>query len=128
MRRPDSGARKTCPSGGRGIMSNATNKYGTETLQDGRKRCRVKITGTYKGEPWEYTDPPSHPGSQFIWPDGDNSSYWWSEGNMGCDCNRARFAGVEKEDCGGDICIDSIVPLDPDLPALHLNESAEDDT
>jgi len=93
-------------------------------------RCRVTIKGTFRGEPFEYTDPEGAPGSQFIWSDGDPSTYWWQEGNMACDCNRARFVPsladvADDYPCGAEILIDSIVPLDPDLPALILNESEE---
>lgn len=53
------------------------------------------------------------------WDDG--SVYWWTEGNMGCDCNRdAKFkrAGDEEEDrdaaCGDSAysALYAIVPLD----------------
>lgn len=99
-----------------------------QVLDDGRIRCRVRITGTYKGNAFEYTDPEDDEGSQFIWPNGDPSTFWWSEGNMACDCNRAKYLpeawGVEDE-CGHEICIDRIEPVDYDGPVLELNETVE---
>jgi hypothetical protein len=115
----------------------------------GQTAVRVRIEGTYLGRKWVYEDEPERKGSQFLWPgdeegNPDLSEYWWSEGNMGCDCNRYVFlpddlkAEYDKlhpraEDdwegfgtCGETIRIDSIIPLDPDLAekyALYLNES-----
>lgn len=100
------------------------------TLKDGRIQCRVKITGTWNGKLWEFTDPENMSGSQFIHPDGDTSEFWWSEGNMSCDCNRIHFipwaTDTDRDGvgCGDYILIDSIVPIDPSLPSLYLNESA----
>lgn len=111
-------------------------------------RCRVKITGTFRGRPFEYVDPPDSEGSQFLWledPDDKVSEYWWTDGNFGCDCNRARFVNFLESEypelfeeksygamgagvtfrCGHEILIDAIVPLDPALPALILNESTQ---
>jgi hypothetical protein len=96
-------------------------------LKDGRVNCRVRITGTFQGEPFEYVDPEGHDGSQYIWPDGDPSTYWWSEGNFSCDCNRAEFVGVEHMECGETICIDRIEPIDFDGPVLELNETVQGD-
>ena len=96
-------------------------------LEDGRINCRVKITGTYHGRPFEYIDPEGCY-SQFIWPNGDPSSLWWSEGGMRCDCARSYLLpeewGIEL-DCGEEIMIDSIEPIDYNGPVLHLNESQE---
>jgi hypothetical protein len=108
-------------------------------LGDGRIRCRVKITGTFRGRVWEYVDPEDSEGSQFIWPedeDGnvDPSQFWWSEGNMGCDCNRRSFLPDEMKDeigeiqCGDLIKIDEIIPVErgpngEELPSLELWES-----
>lgn len=98
-----------------------------KVLEDGRIQCRVRITGTYKGQPFEYVDPEGEDGSQFIQPDGDPSTYWWSEGNFGCDCNRYYLLpeewGVTDENCGHMIKIDMIQPIDYDGPTLHLQES-----
>ena len=99
-----------------------------QKLDDGRINCRVKITGTYKGKPFEYIDPEGVEGSQYIWPDGDPSTFWWAEGNMACDCNRSYFLpeewGVSNE-CGDEILIDTIVPVDYDGPSLELNETVD---
>ncbi len=94
-------------------------------LDDGRIQCRVKITGTFRGKPFEYIDPEDSGGSQYIWPDGDPSTFWWTDGNYSCDCNRWRFAGVEELDCGEEICIDKIEPIDYDAEPLVLNETIE---
>ena len=81
-----------------------------KVLADGRLQVRVKITGTFRGQPWEYTDPDTCDGSQFLWPPGTHedqgddelnakewgcSYYWWASGNMACDCNRAEFLPPE---------------------------------
>lgn len=81
-----------------------------KVLDDGRLQVRVKITGTFRGQPWEYTDPDTREGSQFLWPPGShddygddeinarewgNSYYWWASGNLACDCNRAKFLPPE---------------------------------
>ena len=94
-------------------------------LDDGRIQCRVKITGTFRGEPYEYVDPEDHPGSQFIWPDGGSSDWWWSDGNMSCDCNRGEFVGIEDMECGETINIDMIEPIDYDGPTLELNDTRD---
>lgn len=93
-------------------------------LNDGRTICRVRITGTFQGKPFRYTDPEDSSGSQYIWPDGDPSTSWWSEGNFSCDCNRSRFVGIEFMECGETIYIDRIEPIDFDGPTLELNETA----
>ena len=92
-------------------------------LDDGRINCRVKITGTFKGQPFEYTDPESTPGSQFYDRDGDPSRFWWAEGNFSCDCNRGQFVGLDEMECGETINIDKIEPIDFDGKTLELNES-----
>lgn len=130
-------------------------------LDDGRIECRVRIRGTFRGEPFEYVDPDGQDvdgdeqhGSQFIWPAGvvsdiengpDPSTWWWSEGNMGCDCNRdyllpehmrkllPKRSNSPDEDgclCGHEILIDSIEPVEcgPNgerLPSLFLNETSQ---
>lgn len=96
---------------------------------DGIKQCRVKITGTYKGKPFVYIDPEDSQGSQFISADNDPSTFWWTDGNYSCDCNRSRFVPldmIEEEKvgrCGDEIYIDTVEPLDNRLPMLVLNES-----
>jgi hypothetical protein len=94
-------------------------------LDDGRVRCRVKITGTFKGKPFEYIDPENTDGSQFYHQDGDPSTFWWTYGNYACDCNRAQFVGLAGLECGGTINIDKIEPIDHDGETLELNETAE---
>lgn len=100
-------------------------------------QCRAIIRGSYKGQPFEYIDPEGDEGSQFIHPDGDPSEYWWTEGNMSCDCTRVKFLGATPkthpelfgpegdELCGESIVIDSVTPLDASLPALHLNPKGD---
>lgn len=103
-------------------------------LPDGRIQCRVKIIGSYRGEKFEYIDPENSDGSQFFSEDGDPSTYWWSEGNYSCDCNRSEFLSEELfgkweknsgiNECGDEILIDEIVPLDyPDGRILKLDET-----
>ncbi len=110
-----------------------------------RLQVRVKITGTLYGNPFEWSDPPGSDGQQFISPapdsDGniDISEYWWAEGNMSCDCNRLKYAGVTPEThpdfydkdgsglCGERIRINCIVPLEGEIEnpgnyALTLDE------
>lgn len=99
-----------------------------EVLDDGRIVCRVRISGSYQGRPFTYTDPPESKGSQYIWKDGDPSRYWWTEGNFGCDCNRSRFLPEDwnvPESCGEEILINKIEPIDHDGPVLELNEEQE---
>ena len=52
----------------------------------------VKITQLGSGETRDYT----------LKTDGDyspeNDLWWWTEGNAGCDCNRALFFGVDGSD------------------------------
>ncbi len=96
-----------------------------KALDDGRINCRVRITGTFQGKPFEYIDPEDSDGSQYIWPDGDPSTYWWAEGNFSCDCNRWDFVGDEEMECGETICIDQIEPIDYDGPILFLDETAQ---
>ncbi len=97
-----------------------------KVLPDGTIRCRARITGSYRGYAWVYEDPPNAEGSQYIHPDGDPSTFWWAQGNLACDCNRARFVpekwGIEEE-CGDEILIDKIECLDYDGPVLELNET-----
>lgn len=95
-----------------------------KVLKDGRINCRVKITGTYLGKTFTYTDPEGTDGSPYYWPDGDPSIYWWSEGNFSCDCNRCEFIGIKNMECGDLIFIDRIEPVDyPEGESLILNES-----
>ncbi len=105
-------------------------------LVGGRIRCRVRITGTYKGNYWEYIDPPDHPGSQFVIPpqtgenqtdEWDLSEYWWTDGNMYCDCCRSRFIGLDLDCSSDEICITKIEPLDKEYPTLYLNETIDED-
>lgn len=112
-------------------------KYGScnwaRLLDDGQIKCRVRIHGSYLGISFVHEDD-EDPGdwSQYIWPENTEdeiSGYWWSEGNMSCDCNRHRFlpeylqAMHNEEKCGEEIYIDRIVPFDKCLPVLELNES-----
>lgn len=102
---------------------------GDRVLPDGRINCRVRIEGEYQGKPFTYIDPLGCEGSQYIWPadeEGniDPSSFWWSEGNMACDCNRRMFLPPEVEatvpdGCGHKIRINHIVPLDSRLPEFE---------
>jgi len=94
-----------------------------KVLDDGRVNCRVKITGTFHNQEFEYIDPEDAEGSQYIWPDGDPSTSWWTDGNFSCDCNRARFVGLDYMPCGETINIDVIEPIDFDGPILELNET-----
>lgn len=116
------------------------------TLKDGTVQCRVKITGTFRGIPFEYIDPPDYDGSQFLWSDGDKSFYWWSYGNMACDCNRVKFLPEELKPlilkrtsenyadepfvddplCGYEILIDRIEPIDFPEEVLILDETARE--
>ncbi len=96
-----------------------------KVLEDGSINCRVKITGTFHGKPFEYVDPEGSEGSQYVWPNGDPSTFWWAEGNLSCDCNRARFIGDEEMKCGNTIHIDEIEPIDYDGPILFLNETTQ---
>lgn len=106
---------------------------GDVRLPDGRIDCRARIEGTYKGQPFVFEDPPGET-SQFISPSGDPATWWWTEGNMGCDCNRLRFLGATpetypelfdaetgEEQCGETIMLHRITPLDPRLPILDLD-------
>ena len=92
---------------------------------NGTIQCRVKITGTFRGKLYEYVDSEDHPGSQFIWSNGDPSTRWWTDGNMSCDCNRGRFIGIHDMECGETINIDTIEPVDYDGPMLTLNETRD---
>lgn len=98
-----------------------------KVLDDGRVQCRVKIVGTCldTGEVFEYIDPEDSEGSQFYWPNGDPSTFWWSEGNMSCDCNRGLFVGIDDKGCGSTICIDTIEAIDFDGKILELNETSK---
>lgn len=87
-------------------------------------QVRCTIEGEYKGVRFTYTDPVGSAGSQFIYPDGDTSTFWWIEGNMACDCNRAAFLpphlhavyDAEGKVCGEDIIIHTVTPIGrPDL-------------
>ena len=91
----------------------------------GQHQYRVRIIGTYKGEPFTYEDPPDFKGSSCVHNDGgiiDPSSFWWSGGSMSCDCNRCGYVG-ESLDCGDEVKIDTIEPLDENWPRLMLSES-----
>lgn len=102
------------------------NRMTMKVLEDGRVNCRVQIIGRFNGELFTYTDPEDQM-SQYIWPDGDPSTFWWEEGNMACDCNRRRFLPEHlkaqvKEECGRRIDIISITPLEDNLPILVLEQ------
>lgn len=95
-----------------------------------RIQCRVRIEGEYDGIPFVYEDPLESEGSQFFWIDGetDPSTYWWTEGNMACDCNRIGFMPAELQKlhpggCGEAIHLRKIIPLEGEnLPVLNLDE------
>jgi hypothetical protein len=98
------------------------------------RSCRVRITGKYQGKPFVYEDPPGREGYGFGWNELDGegrltqSEYWWDEGNMSCDCNRAMFVDPELElPCGHDqVHIDRIEPIeDAGIAPLILNESGD---
>jgi hypothetical protein len=91
-------------------------------LPDGRVRCRARIRGRYQGKDFDWIDPETSKGSQFIQKDGDPSTAWWIEGNMGCDCNRAEFVGKKDLPCGTEICIVTVECVDYNGPTLRLNE------
>jgi len=96
-----------------------------ERVGDGRVRVMCRITGSYKGEHWEYVD--TEYASLYVWPEGTEDRlgrFWWTEGNGSCDCNRGQFIGKELP-CGYEVMIDRIVPLDSYYPALELNETQE---
>ena len=98
-------------------------------LDDGRIQGRVRIIGSYHGNQFEYIDPDNCDGSQY-WNSTEHNGYepsefWWSEGNMSCDCNRGFLIGKTLE-CGNEIRIDRIECIEETeqgLPALVLNES-----
>lgn len=50
----------------------------------------------------ETVDCSSKEDDSFFERDEDSTEFWWSEGNMGCDCNRElhfyRYKGLEPED------------------------------
>lgn len=94
-----------------------------ETLKDGRICCRARVQGVYRGKPFDYTEPEGEDGSYYLLPDGDPSTFWWADGNMSCDCNRGRFVGENIEECGEDILIDTVSPVEFEGPILRLNES-----
>jgi hypothetical protein len=90
-------------------------------------RSRLQIIGVFEGEKFEYRTPDAWP-----LPDGGLSEdeFWWSEGNMSCDCNRCVFVGFEINDweCSeGRVLIDRIEALDFECEPLILNESSTSD-
>lgn len=95
-----------------------------KVLEDGSIQCRARITGTYQGMPFVYEDPEGDEGSQYYDAEGDPSTYWWAEGNFSCDCNRSQFVGVDL-DCGDEIFIDTIAPIDYPGVILLLMESTK---
>lgn len=91
----------------------------------GQHQYRVRVIGTYEGNPFTYEDPPECKGSSFVHNRGDlidPSSFWWSGGNMSCDCNRDSFVGKSLE-CGDDVKVERVEPIDENWPTLILNES-----
>lgn len=96
-------------------------------IDNNRVQCRVVIKGEYNGEAFTYTDPEDSDGSQFIWlEDNDPSSYWWNNGNMGCDCNRISFMPKHLQDlhggeCGHTIKLFSVTPIEEGLPELIID-------
>lgn len=102
---------------------------------------RVKITGTYRGQSWEYIDSPDGEGSAFVYAPGEYfgneewlpGDYWFSEGNFSCDCNRGRFVFGDKYDCdnaqcGREINIDRIEPIEQPIPGVVLPPIVLDET
>lgn len=93
--------------------------------------CRVMIIGTYKGEMFVYQDGPDNEGSQYYWvkDNMDPSTFWWTDGNMACDCNRSAFLPehlykLHGGGCGHEIKFDRIIPIEGEnLPILILDES-----
>lgn len=91
----------------------------------GQHQYRVRVIGTYKGDSFTYEDPPDSKGDSFVWNNGgiiDPSSFWWSGGNIGCDCNRCEYVGQSLE-CGDQVKVDIVEPLDENWPTLILGES-----
>jgi hypothetical protein len=93
---------------------------------------RARITGAYKGVLFVFEDP-EHLYSNYFWKgENDPSEFWWSDGNMACDCNRSRFLPEGlfrdiRDKCGEDIQIEYIEPIeDKAIPVLFLNEVGED--
>lgn len=90
-------------------------------------QCRVVIEGEYNGEKFTYTDPEGSDGSQFIWlEDNDPSTYWWTEGNYACDCNRHEFLPphlqeIHNGECGHEIKIFKVTPIEKELPELIID-------
>lgn len=94
---------------------------------------RVRIEGVFKGVKFIYEDPINAiEGSQYIWvneedEDKKNSSYWWREGNMGCDCNRYQYLPkhmkeLTEQKCGHEITINRIIPLEGEnLTTLYVD-------
>ena|GEM_PF-6401207 len=94
-----------------------------------RIQCRARIEGRYDGEDFIYEDAPDADGWYFYWMEDKNpSTFWWSEGNMSCDCNRHNFLPPHLQEkhngeCGGQIRLKRIIPLEGEnLPVVELNE------
>ncbi|MCP3685358.1 MAG: hypothetical protein GY861_22130 [bacterium] len=113
-------------------------------IDSDRIQVRVRIEGTYdygdfmNYKPFVYEDSSIEEGSQFYFkPHTDNNDtdkfkpyeYWWTDGNMGCDCNRCKFVRIDDLKCGDTIYIDRVISLETykgiELPILELNESIE---
>lgn len=93
-------------------------------LEDGRVIVRCKIDGEFDGQSFTYEDPYNSDGSQYIWPNGDPSDYWWRSGNMACDCNLYAFLPEEMKkkhdgDCSHRILIRKITPLEGNLNDIY---------
>lgn len=93
----------------------------------GLVQLRCKIVGYHNDERFEYQDQESSCGSMYVHPDGDPGLFWWSDGNGGCFCNRAKYVGVGGDvPCGsGEVLIDYIAPIEGvgDYHVLALGES-----
>jgi len=93
---------------------------------------RVRIEGIYNGKEFTYTDPIGEDGSTTVreGEDGpDPSTYWWTEGNFSCDCNRWKFLPIELQkergdrldECGNEIKFRTLTVIDPPYEGLQIN-------
>jgi hypothetical protein len=99
-----------------------------KVIDKDRVQCRVVIEGEFNGEKFTYTDTENSDGSQFIWlEENDPSTYWWTEGNYACDCNRVEFLPAHLKDlhdgeCGHRIKLFSVTPIEKELPTLIIEQ------
>lgn len=83
--------------------------------------AKCRIHGEYLGVPFEFDS------ENYYWTHDNNdpSTRWWVDGNMACDCNRVNFLPTELRSqhygqCGHEIILTKIVPLEGDLPTLFF--------